>query len=467
MPVSLRLPGVAAGLVAANGLIVLALVAQAALPLTVLAILVPLSVSLTRRPQRGLLVLAALIPFDGLLLLAPDLPPLAAGWKEALVLATLAATFVAPVGARATTKRPLPGWAPAVAGLLVLGFASAVAIGGLQAAWGLKTAFFFLLVVVIVWRCPFHAGERDALVTIFFAAGFVTAVYGLAQQAIGHSGLNALGYEYNSAIRTTHGVLRSFSSFDNPFGFGYFLMLVLLIGLPHALASPDRLRSRLFFLALPVLLLGLASSFVRGAWIGLLVGLAYLGWMRFRSLFLGVPLAMVVLLLLPTGVVASAAFSSSSSSERIAGWDANLSNIARHPVGVGLGSSNAAAEKVVDAGARTAEVYHPDNEYYKVLYELGVVGLWMTVLLLVSTFLSVRAISARLARDGSLFALSVSATVLAAGIASLVTVYFDTFPNNVYFWLLLGVVAAESRPPLSPLPALDPLPAMAVQGRRR
>lgn len=453
MPVPLRLLAAVAGAVVVNVVIAAVLVALGALPLLVAAVLVPLALALTWRPQRGLLILAALVPFDGLLLLAPGLPPLAAGWKEALVLAILGATFVAPSTARATSGRPLPGWAPAVAGLLVLGLASAAAVGGLQAAWGLKTAFFFLLVVVIVWRCPLDAGERDALVTILFAAGVVTAVYGLAQQVMGHGRLNALGYEYNSTIRFAGRFLRSFSTFDNPFGFAYFLMLVLLIGLPHALDRPDRLRSRLFLVALPVLVLGLASSFVRGAWIGLLVGVAYLGWARFRGLFLGVPLAIVGLLLLPSGV-ASAAFSSSSSAERIAGWDANLSNIARHPVGVGLGSSNAAAEKVEDAGARTEDVYHPDNEYYKALYELGVVGLWLTVLLLVSTFLSARAASAGLVPGSSLFALAVSAMVLAAATASVATVYFDTFPNNVYFWLLLGVVAAER--PLDATPALAP-----------
>jgi hypothetical protein len=87
-----------------NGLIVAAFIAEAVLPLATLAVVAPLGVALTRRPQRGLLVLAALVPFDGLLLLVPDLPALAAGWKEALVLSTLAATFVAPASVRAATR---------------------------------------------------------------------------------------------------------------------------------------------------------------------------------------------------------------------------------------------------------------------------------------------------------------------------------------------------------------------------
>lgn len=441
---SLQRPGLAAlAFVAVNGVVVAGLWAGAGLPLLALAVLLPLAVGLTRRPQRGLLLLAALVPFDGLLLLPNHLPSLAAGWKEALVLATLAATFVAPADSRATRARAIPGWAPAVGGMLVVAAVSAVSVGRLQAVWGLKIDFFFLLVAIAVWRCPFDESERDALVTILMVTGFVTAVYGLAQQVLGPARLNALGYEYNATIRTTRGLLRSFSTFDNPFAFGFFLMLVLLIGGAHALARPDRLRSRLFLLAAPVLLGALAVTFVRGAWLGLVVGLAYLGWARFPRLLVALPLLVVAALVLPSGV-ASAAFSSSSGAERVAGWQANLTELTHHPFGLGLGSSNAAAEKAARSPAERQNVYHPDNEYYRDVYELGVLGLWFTVLLLASAFLGTRALSADRASDSALFALAVSATVLGAAAASLVATYFDTFPNNVYFWMLLGIVAAEA-----------------------
>ncbi|MDQ3980825.1 MAG: hypothetical protein M3314_14970, partial [Actinomycetota bacterium] len=72
-------PAMATAVVALNGLVLLAFVADAVLAVAVLAVVVPLGLALIRRPQRGLLVLAALVPFDGLLLLIPDLPALAAG----------------------------------------------------------------------------------------------------------------------------------------------------------------------------------------------------------------------------------------------------------------------------------------------------------------------------------------------------------------------------------------------------
>jgi len=72
-----------------------------------LAVAVPLAVALVRRPQRGLLALAALVPFNGLLILFPH-PSILNGWKEGIMLAILLATFIAPAGARAPREGRCP-----------------------------------------------------------------------------------------------------------------------------------------------------------------------------------------------------------------------------------------------------------------------------------------------------------------------------------------------------------------------
>ena len=408
-----------------------------------LAVLGPLAFALSRRPQRGILLLALLVPFDGLLLVAPSLPPAVAGWKEALLVATLVATAVAPPSARGAPA-PRPAWAPAVVGLMGLALLSAVTVGGLQALWGLKVAFFFVVVVVVLWRCPLDRRERDRLVTVLMVVGAVAALYAVAQQAMGHRRLNALGYEYNTVIRFAGGFLRSFSTFTQPFGLGYFLMLVLLVGAAHALGEPRRLRSRAFALAVPLLGTGLAFSFVRGAWIGLAVGLAYLGFTRFRVLLLGIPLAAVALLFLPNQV-SSAALAPTSGIERVEVWQDKLSHITAHPFGVGVGASSSASEKVTEATG-TGEIFHPDNQYYKAVYELGVLGLWLLVLLFVAAFSSAHSRARASGGGDSLFALSTAAMVLAAAAASLVATYLDIFPMDVYFWLFLAVVATTPAP---------------------
>ena len=107
--------------------------------------------------------------------------------------------------------------------------------------------------------------------------------------------------------------LRSFSTFNLPFSFGFYLMLVILIGLPMALAEPKRLRNKIFFLSLPILSVALLLSFVRGAMLGLAIGLLYLAFTRYKILVYGIPLVLVAALFIPSGAnVSSAVFSSTS-----------------------------------------------------------------------------------------------------------------------------------------------------------
>ncbi|MBW3547042.1 MAG: O-antigen ligase family protein [Actinobacteria bacterium] len=410
-----------------------------------MAVLVPLCLAVAERPQRGLLLLAALVPFHGLLLIVPA-PAVATGWKEALVLLTLAATVVAPPEARGPSGRRLPPWTPAVVGLVVLGAVSAMIVGGLQAAVGMKTLFFYVLVAVAVWRCPLAAAERDRLVTVLMACGVVTAVVGLGQQVVGGAVLHGLGYEYNSAIRFAGSMLRSFSTFNQPFGFAFFLMLVILIGVPAALSDPGRRRNRAFLVALPVLGVALGFTFVRGAWIGVAVGLAYLGFTRHPVLLLGIPLGVTALLFLPQELAAPA-LSASSSVERVESWQERGSAVASAPLGAGVGATGSASEKVAELQSGKTR-YQPDNYYFKVLLELGVLGLWLFVMLLVSIFATARLAASRLGGEEGAFASGVAATVMAAAVASLVATYLEIFPMDVYFWLFAGAVtpwAAASR----------------------
>jgi hypothetical protein len=415
-----------------------------------LLLVVAAGVFVLRRPQCGLLLLATLAPFHGLLLIT-DLPSYAAGWKEALVLLTLAATFLAPPDARGRPGRRLPDWTLAIAGLGTLGMLSAAAVGGFQATVGLKIAFFYVLVAVAAWRCPLSSRERDLLVSIIMLTGVVTSVVGIFQQLLGAEWLHALGYEYNETIRYSGNLLRSFSTFGQPFPFGFFVTLSLLIGIPQALNEPGRRRNRLFLLATPLLGLGVLSTFVRGAWLGLAVGLVYLASRRYRILLLLIPPALIVLALLPPDISGSA-FSSSSSKERTDSWVQHSDLVTNHPLGAGIGSAGSASEKVAAAAGDDARRYQPDNYYFKMLVELGVLGLWFLVLLLTFSFRSCRQAAKRLEGRDAALAEGVSATILASAAAAMVATYFEIFPMDVFFWLFLGVVSTRDSEAPTALP---------------
>ncbi len=408
-------------------------------------VLFPLSALLISRPQRGLLLLAAMVPFDGLLVLVPDAEVLSP-WKEATVLAVFLATWGAPESATRHTRRPLPGWAWAALGLLVLGAASALVVGGVVGVWGLKVGYFYLLVPLILWRCPFDSRERDLLVTVLMSTGAVCAAVGLAQQLVGPDALHAWGYPYNETIRFSGGFMRSFSTFPQPFAFGLFLSMVLLVGLPVALGDVRRPRNCFFLAVSPLIALGMASSVVRGAILGTAVGLLVLLVRRHHGLVhLAAPAAALVLVL-PTAVL-GAFLSSSSLDERTTGWGGIGTIVLSAPLGNGLGTTGAAAEKSLSSGAGTADVlmmdgerYQPDSQYVKVLLELGPVGLWLFLVLLLAALAAAFDTARSSAGADRALAEGVAASVAGAVAASLVATYLEIFPLDFFFWLFLGVL---------------------------
>ena len=433
-----HIPAVA--VIAANMALV-ALGGTGLIPLGVsLAVAIAALVAILQRPQRGLLLLAALAPFSGLLLIL-DLPPFVAAWKEALVLVSLGATFMAPPDARGRPNRRPPDWTWAVVGLGLIGLLSAAAVGGLQAVIGLKIGFFYILVAVVAWRCPLSPRERDLLVSIIMVTAIVTSAVGLLQQVAGGERLNAMGYEYNETIRYSGNFLRSFSTFTQPFPFGFFVSLAVLIGIPVALNDPHRRRNRIFLMCTPLLALGVLSTFVRGAWLALAVGLVYLASRRYRVLLLLIPVALLTLALLPPDV-SSSAFSSKSSKERTESWLEHSDLVTEHPLGAGIGSTGSASEKVAEALRDKKKQYQPDNYYFKVLVELGVLGLWFFVLLMVYAFRFARHKADQLEGSDAGLAEGTSASILASAAAAMVATYFEIFPLDLYFWLLLGVLAA-------------------------
>lgn len=428
-------------------------------------VLLALGAVIWRRPQRGVLLLAALAPFSGLLLLVPR-----AGvvnlWSEALVGLTAVAALLAPASARRTVRERWPPWAPALVGLMAIGLVSAAAVGGTQALTGLKINIFYALLVPVLWRCPLSARERDQLVSILMGTGVVVAVVGLWQQAVGGAALHALGYEYNVTIRTAGGLLRSFSTFNQPFPFGLYLTLVLLVATPVALSELRRPRNVAFLALTPVVVLGMLSSIVRAAIAGLAVGALFLWRHRDRLLAHAVPAVLVVLVLLPQRVYGPL-LSSSSLGERSSGWAATFGEVLSAPLGNGIGASGSAAEKTAVALGSTDGIYQPDNYYFKTLYELGPLGLWMFVLLLVSVVTCAaatsRAAQAReagsgadrlVARRDAALAAGTAASVLGAAVASLVSTYFEIFPVDLFFWLLLGVLPSlRTASPSPPSPS--------------
>lgn len=402
------------------------------------------------RPQVGVLVLAAFVPLNGLLAILP-LPGIVAGWKEGLVIFTLGSAYIRRSRAR-SGRAPtlLMPWWPAAALFVVFGVASALLSFGVIGTVGIKVTFFYLLLVAILWLAPFDARDRDHLVTVLMGMGAFTSLVGLAQLAVGPAVLVSLGYEYGTQVRTSGGLLRTFSTFNLPFPFGLYVMLSLLVGGAVALADPGRRRNLLFLCASPFMVIAMSSAIVRAALLGLAVGLIYMAIIRFRALggLLVIVAALVGAILPFVPKITSVFFSSSSLNERGGRWNEVIEKVKTHPFGEGLGSSGAAADRISTAQGTTfsglSTNYQPDNYYVKTALELGPIGLWAVLALLITALLWCTRLSRTLPGQDGALSLGVGASIVAAMFASLVATYFEIFPIDVYFWLLLGVVGCAA-----------------------
>jgi hypothetical protein len=408
-------------------------------------------VAVYRRPQRGLLALAALVPFDGLLVLAP-VPAIVGGWKEALVALTLLCAWLRRVPPRDRAHAPvhMPWW-PAAAIFVVFGSVSALTAFGVIGVIAIKVTFFYISVVAVLWFAPFDARDRDRLVTVLMSMAVITSLIGLAQLAVGPAYLVSIGYEYDRDVRTAGGLLRVFSTFSQPFPFGLYVMLGLLVGGAVAMADPRRRRNTVFLALSPVLAIAMASSVVRAAILGLAVGLIWLALRRFRQLGAGLvagAVAMVAVVAVLPSSITDTFFSSKSFGERSSGWGGIIDSILVHPLGRGLGFSGASADRISTAqgveftGLSTN--YQPDNYYVKMLLELGPIGLWVFLALIITALVWTTRMGATLPGQDGALALGVSASIVAAMFACVVATYFEIFPIDVYFWLLLGVVGCAA-----------------------
>src|SRR4051812_46808264 len=80
--------------------------------LVAVAIGIPVAWAVALRPQRGVLLLCATLPFDGVI--KQFGPGFLDPWKQAAILGLLVLTFVCPEEARGPKGRTLPGWTWAV-----------------------------------------------------------------------------------------------------------------------------------------------------------------------------------------------------------------------------------------------------------------------------------------------------------------------------------------------------------------
>ncbi|WKD57211.1 O-Antigen ligase [Corynebacterium capitovis DSM 44611] len=399
-----------------------------------------------RRPQTAVLCFLSLVPFHGLLTI---FPVTSSFWKELAVLAILAGSFIAQPASDAGHYRAFLPWARPLAILIPFGVMSGVIVHGLWSFFPIKIAFFYLLLVFIIWRYPFTQRDKDRLISVLLITGTITAIYGLLQQMVGGERLVEMGYTWGEQVRTTGPLLRSFGTFNQPFPFGLYLMVALLAGTSSALLEPRRLRSRLFWPASLVMGAGLVFSVVRASYIGLFIGLIVLGVTQHRRVFkavqivagIGIAALVVVLSVFSSSSSIQALSSSSSLQQRITHWAESFQLVLSHPLGTGLGNTGSAAQKTGPGIDVLNPPYQPDSQYLKILIELGLPGMALYVAVVAFMIWSMRQLLRQLPTssiDYAFVCIALAATT-AACISAVFATYLEIFPLDILFWVLPAI----------------------------
>ena len=169
-----------------------------------------------------------------------------------------------------------------------------------------------------------------------------------------------------------------------------------------------------------------------------LVGLGLAGLAAFGAMLILVPG-------LASFVWDTLAWQTGSNATHLADWTEGFDNFLRHPVGVGLGSTD------IEALRFGVTPLTADNQYLRYAVELGALGLVLHVAILAGALAAgVRAwIAARAQPVGwrGTYGLLLAVTVLGIGLNAVTAVVFNSMMLAYVFYWLAGAVTTIARPP--------------------
>jgi putative inorganic carbon (HCO3(-)) transporter len=236
---------------------------------------------------------------------------------------------------------------------------------------GAATEWLRLLSIIITYALTFAVvqSRRDLRRVIAVILLSVVVPVGVGAWQTAHGGSIVIA-DFNRATGT----------FLHPDPFGIFLAVVMLFALP--LMFTRRLSYRPFlWLAAPVAGFALVGSYTRTAWVGMVFGLLVIATLRYRSLLVLAPLALVLVVAAVPAISHRFADLSrghtqygagNSLAARVELWRQNLPRVKQKPI---LGEGFKAIVETDKSG------YHVHSDYVRALVETGGLGfiafLWL------------------------------------------------------------------------------------------
>lgn len=439
--------GLAVAATAEHGSLLFLLIAAATVAAAILTL---------RRPLAGVLTFVAistLLPFavfPARVVFAPTLVDLA-------LTCTLLAWSLAALHRRARLVMPPVG------GLVLLFMGLAVVsltLGTGHSAVSSETLRLFLkmlnsiLLFFTVIQVVRTVGELDVVIQGLVVGGGLAAAMALGLYALPRdtaaealSALGPLGYPTGPAVIRTVAeteVVRATGTSIDPNVLGGLLMLAIALGVAQLL-TPQATLPRLLGLVLVVAMVGgIALSYSRSSWLGVVAGVVFLAAFKDRRLWLPLGAAAVALALVPQGQVMLERLISGfqardpAAAMRLGEYANALALIQEYPFfGIGFGDA-----PNIGVGIGVSNVYLLIGE------EMGLVGLATFLAIVLCVWVQSLVPSAHATRDRAWAAhTGLQAALVASVVAGVFDHYFFNirFPHMVaLFWLLVGLLVVST-----------------------
>jgi hypothetical protein len=302
-------------------------------------------------------------------------------------------------------------------------------------------------------------GQARAYAGLILLLCAVTAVYGIVQYQRGPDVALASelarvrhGPTVFYTISTGHSAFRAFSTFTFPAPFAGLMVCGLLLAAGVVL-TPSRPRGQrvLAGLLIPLMFFGMTVSGTRAALIVLLFGLVVIGWYR--------GLSVRQLALVPLLVAAFFGATLLTSGEILARWRSALLNeallwkyayapltiawraIKDAPFGLGLGRSGVGVPYTILRSRPPGFTVGSDGDIGRAAVEMGVFGLILLALILITLLPYAARATRRLVHTASEdLGLGMGALVIANGALLLIGSPLSSTPHATIWWFCLGAL---------------------------
>ena len=397
------------------------------------------------RPQAILLVIAAFPWVDYAARATPSGPgPL---WDDALLAVSMALLLWSVLVLGREAPRLIPIALPLL--LTLAAAVGSIVVGGVPAPVGLyalRVLFGPILFYLIGFLFPKNLRWVRLTVGVFLITTTALALHGLYQY-VTHAPMPAGWVDASE----TGIAVRAYSVVQNPNVLGALLAMGALISGSLALSQAFRSTKRwCVAIVCAVQLAGLAATFSRGAWLGLLVGLVGMIVLAYRRYLVALVAAGVVAWFAAPRVLVDRivfTFSSTYSIKSAAGlgrlyrWDTAIDHIVAHPLlGVGLGTFGGTSAFLFGYS-----MLWVDNFYLQMAAEGGLLMLLFFLWMLLSAARGLVR-GHRVTSDPYLKAAAAGmfGAFLAIAVADAFEADWETLAVGVEYWFLAGLITSAA-----------------------